>query len=443
MNDQTEAVAIKPSTEIAPYKPIEAGILEFLAKHENVVHDVATTKGMEAARRDRAECRSLRVKLEDARVLEKAESLAYGRKVDAEATRIRTIIERAEERYDSQIKAEEQRKEAARKERERIEAERIAKINQRINWLAAQPTEFIGAPSEKFVSRITMIEGLPVDVEHYAEFLPNAIEARTTAVAKLREMHAAAVANETEAARLKAEREELERQKVEQERIAAAERARLAEEERVAKAKRDEDDRVAREQRAAEQRRIAEEDRAAKAKRDEEAAAERKRLDDAARIAREEREAADAKAKAERDEQDRIAADKRAADEKVARERQAEIDRQQATRDAAAREQRERDEAAAKALRDAEEKRLATERAELERAQADLRRQQELAAAAEFKRRLAAEAEERRQRDPAIAIEEIYFILSPGSGHSDEEARETALAVCVRVRVPEEQKAAA
>lgn len=314
MNDN---VAVAPATQIAEYSPIAAALSDLRHQYADVVFDVATTAGLDVARKARAAIREYRYALEKKRVEIKAPALAHAKMIDDEAKRLTRDLLELESPIDAVIRAEEQRKEAERAARETAERERVAGINRRIDWIRGQPADAIGKPSADLLAAIAMVDGLALTDALYAEFLPLASAARDATAAKLREMHAAAIANESEAVRLQAEREELARQKAEQDATAAADRARLAEEIRIVRERRDA-----------------------------EAAAERARLDEEARIAREAREAADAKAKADRDEQDRLA-----------------------------REDRVLQEIAAEAARKAEQKRLDEQRAENERQQAEIERQ--------------------------------------------------------------------
>lgn len=286
------------ATEITEYSPTEAGLAEIRSRLQGLVYDVRTTAGMESARKDRRELVRLRTDLEKKRAEIKAPALERCRVIDAEAKRITGEIFAIEAPIDQQIRAEEGRKETEKAERARVEAARIAAITRRIDWIRGQIAALAGKPAVEIKGAIDALATIPLDAEHYAELLPDAVEARTTTVGRLRELHASAIANEIEAARLKAEREELARQRAKQDAANAAERARLAEAERKAKAERD----------AA--------DAAAKAERD----------------------AADAKAREEREAADRVAREKREAEEREIARRKEEVEREERAREDARRE---------------------------------------------------------------------------------------------------------
>lgn len=406
MNETIEGTGmttIRPSTQIAVYQPIEAGIIEFLAKHENVVHDVTTTKGMEAARRDRAECRSLRVKLEDARVQEKAESLAYGRKVDAEATRIRVIIENAEDRYDAQIKAEEARKEAKKAEEQRIEAERIAGLRAGVDGIAKAPLAAIGKTSAQIAELLEQLRETIVD-DSFAEFQDDARRALAGSLAQLELSRQSAAAQEAEMERIIAERKELARLREQDEARRVEERRKQEDEERLAAARRAEEEVRARAEREAEDNRRQQQEAKERAEREE---MERKRR---AEIAVEE---------------ERIRVAREAEQKRIDQER-AELRRQQDEVDAKRRaeEARQREE---DARQQAERDRIASERAAFE---------------AEQKR--AAAMLKARRGTAAIALSDIIGICRNANGYTDREARAEVLLIAeATLQQPKKRQAAA
>jgi hypothetical protein len=320
-------------TSIVRYVPLEADIAAFLAKHQNVVHDVATVRGMEAARKDRAECRTIRLRIEEARIAEKKDALEYGRKVDAEAKRLTAIISPAEEDYDALIKTEETRKQAEKDERERVERNRIAEIRGRIDQMARLPLLLTGAAAAKLKDARAKLADMVVPDVAYAEFLDEALRVRAGVLEQLDAAIPKQEAQEAEQARLKAEREELDRQKAEQQRVEAEQRAHAAEEDRRRRAKLEEDERTA---------------KAARDKADQEAAiarkAEQDRLAEEVRFARERREQEEREAKAKRDEEDL-----------VAREARQQADREAAVGRAAAQKKLDDEAAALKQKRDKEE----------------------------------------------------------------------------------------
>jgi DNA repair exonuclease SbcCD ATPase subunit len=356
-------VEIEPLA-IAEYTPTAAALADLRARLANVAYDVSTTKGMDIAKKDRAEVRGLRIALEAKRVELKAPALERSRLIDAEAKALTAELLALEKPIDDQIKAEERRKEAEKAAREQAEREAAAMVQGRIDAIRAFAIIPAGVKAAGIHVAIENLSAVEISIEAFGDRAGEAAQAKAQTLALLNDLHAAATAHEAEQARMAAEREELARQRAEQEardkaereRIAAAQKAeadRLAaerkafEQEQAAaraeakkredadRARRDEEDRKAREARAAEDRRLAqeraeleaqqralreaEEAKAAAARRaeqeaaDKAAAAERKRLDEIAAAERAEKDRQDAeraaKAQAEYDALMKAAAD--------------------------------------------------------------------------------------------------------------------------------------
>jgi hypothetical protein len=109
-------------TDLSAFDPVTMALEELRKRHEGVIHDVKTTAGMVACRKDRAEVKGYRLRVEEIRKKLKAPILEAGRAIDDKATAITAQITSLETAYDQQIKAEEQRKE--KEKRDRDEAER-------------------------------------------------------------------------------------------------------------------------------------------------------------------------------------------------------------------------------------------------------------------------------------------------------------------------------
>ena len=311
------------TTAIQEYSQTEAALADLRQRYGNVVFDVATTKGMDVAKKGRAEIRGYRTALEIKRKEIKAPALERCRLIDDEAKRITAELVALEDPIDELIKAEEQRKERERLAKEQQERARIDAIHARIADFGASVVALAGKPAATIEAALEVAEMFVID-ESFGEFTRQASLAKSAAIDKLRELHAAVVEQEAEQARIKAEREELAKLKAEQAQREAEERTRVEAERK----QREAEERAARE-------RIEAEEREARA-----------------RILEQQR-----KADEERAEADRIAREHREAEEKQARQRQAEEDaRLKAERDRIEAERREA-EAKARAVREAEETR--------------------------------------------------------------------------------------
>lgn len=287
-------------SQLVEFDKISAGLAALEQAHpKDVACAVSTVAGMKQAIAGRAAWRDPRVALEKVRKAAKAPVLALGRDIDSFARSLETKLLEGETHYDEQIKAEEARKEAERQERLRKEAERVARIRDLImDNFTSVPAAMVESTAAGIGEEIVRVVALEITPTAYQELTQEAQESKDKALHALRVMQEKAADRELEAARLKAEREELARQRAERD----AENARLEKERKALAA-----------QRAAAE---AEHQQAM-----EEARARRQREEDEIRAAREEQDRAD---RARRDEEDRQARQARAAeDQRLARERAA------------------------------------------------------------------------------------------------------------------------
>lgn len=288
----TELVAVQNAVE--EFDKVAAGIAALKEQYAGVVFDVKTTKGMDEAKAARAAIREPRYEIERVRKAAKAPILELGKKLDSRAKEITSEILAIEEPIDEQIKNEEARKEAEKQAKIAAEQKRVADLQERVAELRGNQMLSAASNPDLIAEHIEDLEKLVVD-ESFQEFQGQAAEAKAVGLQRLKDLHLAAVARVAEEARIKAEREELARLRAEQAEREAAERARLAEEERKARAERD-----------AEAARQAAELKAAREKQEAEAAAERKRIAEEEAAARAAREAeartlAEARAQFERE----------------------------------------------------------------------------------------------------------------------------------------------
>lgn len=291
----------KVQAALSEFDKIQAGLASLeLAHPKSLACDVATTKGMKEAVAGRAAWRNPRIATEKARQAAKAPVLALGKDIDSRAKQITALLLEGESNYDDQIKAEETRKEAERAAKIEAERKRVAAHHERISEILGAVYSASGAHSTLIAENIGNVERLNTD-ETFEEFQAQAKAAKDETIAKLQEMHAAAIEHEAEQARIKAEQEAetariaAERAELDKLRAEAAERDRAAAAERADAEKaqaaelarqRQEQEAELQAQRESLQREMAAQ-REAQAEADAKAAAERKRLDkeSAARLA--------------------------------------------------------------------------------------------------------------------------------------------------------------
>lgn len=254
------------TTTIAEYRATDAALADLRTKYEGVVFDVTTGKGMDVAKKARAELREHRVTLEKERVRIKAPALEHCRQIDGEAKRITVELEALEQPIDGQIKQEEQRKELGKAAKEQAERERIAALNARFDAVRALPLRAVNATADAI--REVIAEAEAIDVATFPDNLRDSAKyERQLAINALRASLDRREADDAEQIRIQAERAELEQLRAEQaaltaerDRLAAAERERAAEDQRrkeaLARAERDAIENAARQAREAEQARI-------------------------------------------------------------------------------------------------------------------------------------------------------------------------------------------
>lgn len=317
MNTNTaEVIEIVQDQPLAVYNKFHAELQELKKQNELMVFDYASKSGNKEARSYIHKLRRTKTAVDAARKAEKAASLEYGRKVDAEA---KQIIEQVEEMIDVH------QAEVDRIEQEEIKRE--ATIRARLEAINFTMQELLQVSSGELKDVLAGVKTIALD-DSFGELLPEAALRKDDAITKL---EAAIVqvseleAQRDEYARLKADADERERKEREARLIAEEQARQAAAIEAALKAERE---RAEREAAAAAQ------------------AAEKR-----------EREAAEA---LERAEAQRIAAEKKAEDDRIAAEAKAIADREAAVLAEKLRVQQEAERKAAEdAKREADERHVA------------------------------------------------------------------------------------
>jgi hypothetical protein len=147
---------------LAEFSRVEAGLAALRERHGNVIYEVTTTAGLEAAKAARAEIRAPRHAVEKVRKAAKAPLLALGKRIDQEAIRITEAILEVEQPIDDQIKAEEARRLADREAKRAAEVERLRleaaeKLRMEQEQLEAQRAE-IAAEQKRLAEERARIE---------------------------------------------------------------------------------------------------------------------------------------------------------------------------------------------------------------------------------------------------------------------------------------------
>lgn len=306
------------STELAPVPPAETALAVYSAPKglepwlqkirteiDGFTPDISTRKGREAIASMAYKVARTKTALDDVGKKLVADLKEVPKKIDAERKRVRDTLEAWQEEVRRPLN-----------EWEAAEDARVAKHNERLDWLKSLANDLGELTSLHIKGLISEAEGMQLGA-HWEEFEAEAANAKDKVLAALRAAlvkREAFEAEQAELARLRAEAEaRAQRDRDAEIARAAAEKARIeaeqkAQAEREAAAKREQEllDQAAAAQRAAEQ-----------AARDAEAAAERQRL-------QLQLQAEQAQRAAEQAEANRIAAEQRAEQERIAAEKRAE-----------------------------------------------------------------------------------------------------------------------
>jgi hypothetical protein len=208
--------ALSNGTSISPLDPlkrIDAGLA--VLKAEAKPFDVATTEGNRAARAFRLKCVSLRTSVDDAYEFVNRPLLIYQRDARALRDKIKSGVLELEQPVDQAIKADEAKKEAERQAKLDAERARVDRLGERIDEIKGVAARAVGKPAAEVLAKIQLLTGMAIGPS-FQEFQQAAERARDVALATLRELHTAVVAQEAEAARLAAERADLDRRQAEQ-----------------------------------------------------------------------------------------------------------------------------------------------------------------------------------------------------------------------------------
>jgi len=220
--------------------------LKKLEKKYSTVPDVTTKDGYETARTGIAEIRTLRTSVEKKRKELKADALKYGRKVDAEASRITEILLSIEEPLKIAKTEIDEAREREREAKRKAEEDRRAGILARIEGIRAAIPAAVNMDSETISGQIELVERIEITDELFQEYFDLGGTAKAETISELKDLHTKALEREEadrkraeEDARLAEERAEIEaeKEKLRLEREEVERRERRAEEEKQRKEK--------------------------------------------------------------------------------------------------------------------------------------------------------------------------------------------------------------
>ena len=223
----SEVEVIETTKEIAAYSPILKQLAEIKAGNASIVFDYEDSADNKRARSYVFQLRKLKALTDKERKAAKAESLAYGRRVDSEAKKITVEIEEMIDVHAVPIAAIEQR-----------EVDRIAAIKERIEAMAMALESVEYGDSSDLSKILAVIKAVAID-DSFAEFATEAAKVKDATITKIETVLNATLKAEAEQVELEKLRKEADERAIkdreEQIRREAAEKAlAIAEEKRLA-----------------------------------------------------------------------------------------------------------------------------------------------------------------------------------------------------------------
>lgn len=265
MSESTALTVAQRATLALGLADIEKTLTEMASKTTSIVF-ITSPDGYTQVHSGRMALKNQRIAIEKAGKAARDDATKFSKAVLAEEARLIAIIEPEEKRLQAVQDGHDAAVEALKQDRINAELRRVAAIDARIEIIRGWPTQYTGKPSALVEQQVKAANDYVINefFEEKADTARTVLEASRAALVGIL---AERKAHEAEQERVKAEREELAKLRAQQAERDAAERARIAEEERVAKVARD-----------AEAARQAAELKAQRDKQTEEATAERARF---------------------------------------------------------------------------------------------------------------------------------------------------------------------
>ncbi|MFA6315637.1 MAG: hypothetical protein WC648_04710 [Candidatus Paceibacterota bacterium] len=223
----TELMVIDPKEFVAQsYQSFTESLDAAIIKAPSLTYEISTTKGMEVAKEGRAMFRDIRIALEKKRASAKAPILEIGKLLDSRAKEIAQIIEPFEEKFDSDIKAEEARKEAEKAANAKAESDRQDNLQRAIDHIRNAPTRAASLGVVEIENIIKDLKAIAFEITkgHFQERTEEANFVMAETMTALESLLEGKKAQEQLAAQVEAQR-------IENERVAKELSAKQAEEE--------------------------------------------------------------------------------------------------------------------------------------------------------------------------------------------------------------------
>lgn len=212
-----QLLTIKPENYVAEvFKPFKTELRAAIrAASKTPDYDITTTAGLTVAKQLRATFKAIRTSAENTRKERKAPILEIGKLLDTRYKELEAEIKPHEDKYDAEVKAEEERKQRIKDEEIARERARIEAIENRLANIRNIPSRHLQSSSDAIRKEIDEQSTLVLDPNDYDEFHEDAIAAVNAVLVELERMRKIAAEREAEQARIEAERKELARLKAE------------------------------------------------------------------------------------------------------------------------------------------------------------------------------------------------------------------------------------
>lgn len=228
-NVATDIAALPPAERAAivlDSSKAETQLREMLTKTADIA-DVSDKDSRTLVHNAAMNLKNARVAIEKTGKTARDDANAFSKAVIAEEKRLIAIISPEEDRLLGLRNEYDRKVEEERQERERKERERVANIRSQIDAIKALPLESANDPSQQLHQTIHELTDFAID-DGFAEFQEEAAAAKWDAIEALKKLWDTAQSREAEAARLLAERERLEAERLAEEARLQAERDKLA-----------------------------------------------------------------------------------------------------------------------------------------------------------------------------------------------------------------------
>jgi predicted nucleic acid-binding Zn-ribbon protein len=163
---------------------------------EGVGYDIATPAGYKAAVALRKRFRDIRLEAERERKARKEPINKIGKLLDSTYRDLEARILPYEDRYDADIRAEDERKAKIQREQEEAEQAKRNALLAKIEAIKAIPGDSLELSSVELVEQYTLLNAMPISREEYGDLWAEATEAQSRALTLLHRMEQLATERE-------------------------------------------------------------------------------------------------------------------------------------------------------------------------------------------------------------------------------------------------------